>query len=139
MDTDFADRFGAVKLEKALIQLASSKLAYESLEKSINGDAGHALAEKFRKINSTSTIEDQIYNFFVGEIEYASKLVWEGDIFEPEAVEEYQHWPIAVHEYEGIFYVAVPDYENSGYFLSLDDAKNYAFSNWDGVRELEPD
>jgi hypothetical protein len=46
-------------------------------------------------------------------------------------------YPVAVMNYEGVFFVRAPQFEDVTYFLSEDDAVCYAKENWDGLFDTE--
>ena len=81
---------------------------------------------------------NEIYDFFLDEIESKYKSVWQGELYDPEEPDNPDRiYPIGINEYEGVFYVWALEYDNAGYFLSEEAACNYAFKNWYNIRESE--
>lgn len=138
MNTSFAKSFGAVELQDILPLLAKSERACDALRDSLGSDRGSLAVEMFRSRKAEGDLENEIYDFFLDEIENEAEPVWEGELYDPEDPENPDGiYPIGINEYEGVFYVWALEYDNAGYFLSEEAASNYAFMNWDNIRESE--
>ncbi|HEX4919657.1 MAG TPA: hypothetical protein VFV92_02835 [Candidatus Bathyarchaeia archaeon] len=44
-------------------------------------------------------------------------------------------FPVYVMEYEGVYFVWVPEFDEAGYFLRLEDAKRCVFASYEGAEE----
>ena len=86
-----------------------------------------------RKGKLTGALGIDVHDYLVDEIGNESRTVWNGLI--PATHDTY---PVDVNEYAGVFYVWAMEYDDVGYFLSLDAAKGYVYGNWEGVEPAEP-
>ena len=138
MDTSFAEYYGAVELEGILSTIRQSKHACDRLMKVIGIDRGQFAVNKLRNGILTGDLGAEIHDFFLDEIENEAKTVWKGIIYNPDDEDNPDTWfSVGINEYYGVFYVWAIDYDNFGYFLSLEDAKSFAFGNWDNVKDID--
>jgi hypothetical protein len=72
----------------------------------------------------------EVFNLLTDAIENNAKRRWKGMLGDdPEG------FPISVMSWGGVFFVTTPEFDNFGYFRTLDDAVSYIEWNWDDVVE----
>jgi hypothetical protein len=135
MKTTYGKEYGAVDLWAILPVLAKSERACEALRNSLGCDRGSIAVEMLRSGKVVGDTGNEIHDFFLDEIVNESKSVWEGKLYNPDDPDWV--YSIGINEYEGVFYVWAVDYDTVGYFLSEKAACDYAYMNWDFIREVE--
>jgi hypothetical protein len=89
-----------------------------------------------RRGELTGNVGDNVNDFFLDEIANEAEVVWSGTIYDPEDEDNPDtNYPVGIRGYCGVFFVWALDYDDSGYFLSREDALQYVTGNWDNVRE----
>lgn len=136
MDTDSADYYGAVELTGVLDKLAKSEFARKRVLEEFGATDGAVANDMIHRGDLTGVLGDRVHDFFADEIENEATAIWSGVIFDPDDEGNVDsEFPVGISEYCGVFFAWSLESDNAGYFLTLEDARGYVFSNWDNVRE----
>jgi len=136
MDTEFAKHFGATELNGVLKILGSNSHACQKLLESFGPLDGASAIEMIRRGELIGGIGDSVFDFFSDEIENEAEEVWSATLYDPKDEDNPDtNFPVVIREYCGVFFVWALEYDNTGYFLSSEDALEYVMSNWDNVRK----
>ncbi len=122
---------------QVLTTLGQSRNACDALSRAIGADQSESAIQMLQSGALTGELGLDIHIFFEDEIVEASKTVWEGVTFDPDDEDNPDtNYPVRIQEYEGVFYVWALEFDDVGYFLSLEDAKSEVFGNWEFVKSV---
>jgi hypothetical protein len=100
------------------------------LEKTFSKDQLQTALESLKTGQLDEGLGAETFNLLTDAIENNAKRRWKGMLGDdPEG------FPISVMSWGGVFFVTTPEFDNFGYFRTLDDAVSYIEWNWDDVVE----
>ena len=124
------DRSNACDLAGVGPILAEHRDVQKLLEKTFGKDKLQSALELLKTGQLDEGLGAETFNLLTDAIENNAKRKWKGMLGDdPEGV------PIAVMSWGGVFFVTTPEFDNIGYFRTLDDAVSYIEWNWDDVVE----
>jgi len=86
----------------------------------------------------TGDLGDAVQDFLTDTVVNDARPVWDGHTFDPnDPFNAERHFPVNVMEYEGVFFVYALEFDNAGYFTSLQDARSYASLEFEHLAEVQ--
>lgn len=128
METPLDER--AISLEKTLPALVGGKTIQASLLDKFGKKKADLMLSMMSIGKFTGDAGNELHDYISDAVVNDSIVVWSGLI----QCEEH-HFPVQIKRYSDIYYVWAIEYDDVGYFLSLDTAKSYVLDNWDEVVE----
>ena len=120
---------GRVGLEDALPVLMRSERACAALRTAFGAGWTEGAVGAVNAGTAAVALMDQLQDFFGDQLPDLLNTVWRGLIgYGDEA------YPVEIKGYEGLFVAWAMGHDRVGYFLDVDDAKEYIYGNWDDVR-----
>lgn len=121
--------FNAVTIAGTVSTLARSKKVYALLKKLLGADKTKTALEMMKAGKLEGELGNELHDVLADEIHNEAETVWTGQLA--------TGFPVFVQKFEGVYFVASPDYDDVGYFLKQQAAKDYIYFNWMG--EVEED
>jgi hypothetical protein len=118
----------AVDLVEALPTLAESDLVRQALHKKFGESKLVLLLSMMSNRVLEGNLGDELHDYLADEIANEAEIVWESILPGYEDC-----FPVQVKGYGGVYFVWALEYDNTGYFLSTQDAIDYIEGNWDSV------
>ena len=110
--------------------LAEHRDVQKLLEKTFGKDKLQSALELLKTGQLDEGLGAETFNLLTDAIENNAKRKWKGMLGDdPEG------FPIAVMSWGGVFFVTTPEFDNIGYFRTLDDAVSYIEWSWGDVVE----
>ncbi len=122
--------YKAVDLVSAGPTLAESPVVLDLLTTSLGENSAAAAISMLKSARLDGELGATVHDLLLDAIDNESNDVWDGLIPGSEF-----DFPVQVKTYGGVYYVWALEYDDVGYFLTLEDAIDYIHSSWDGVRE----
>lgn len=111
-------------LVEVLPVLVGSKKLCDYLYEQFKVEDASSMIAMMRQDKFIGEIGDELHDFLIDEIANESELIWEGVILGSE-----DEFSIGINGYHGIYYVWAVEYDDQGFFVNIDDAKDYIISN----------
>jgi hypothetical protein len=118
--------FDAVSISGTLPTLARSRKV-QALVKKLTGARAKTALEMMKAGKLEGELGNELHDFLADEIHNEAETVWTGQLATGFAV--------FIQKYEGVYFVSSPDYDDVGYFLKKERARDYIYFNWMGEVE----
>ena len=105
--------------------LARSEKAKESLIESFGKEKGLSAFKQLGKKSRSEEWNTLLGGHFYDLVSNESKVVGEDS-----REGSFGEYPIYINEYEGVFWVSAPEFDDNGYFLWKEDAQKFIDFNW---------
>jgi hypothetical protein len=125
---------GDFSLEEVLSILAESPRVANRLKEKFGPKLSKSALLMLRRAKLTGDLGDTVYGFLLDEIPNNAEEVFTIYAWGSAA----GAYSVSVVEYEGVFFVQAPDFDDVGYFTSKEDAKSYIHDRWgEAIKEAE--
>ena len=113
-----------------LARLASSAEFEQRLQREFGFDRAGSMRSVMIRANLDESDSSALMDFITEDMRNHSAVVWKTENSSSDIDGCEEAWPIEVHEYCGLFQVRSPEHDETGPFLSLEDAQRFVSSNW---------
>lgn len=125
---------GTVNFDHAIKILAQIDRVCALVEAEFSGRGVSGVAALFRSGLLEGELLGELEDLIAEMIPENAETVWAGETFDPDDDENIDaRFPVMVKHFEGLYFVASPEMESVGYFLSKDDATHYCDWNWSNL------
>lgn len=118
-------KFGKNTLEETLKTLYKSEKLLKILHKEFGSLKASIMINIMKKGKFSGDLGNDLHDYILDKILNNSRIVWKGLTQGDD-----DRFPIYIKRFHGIYYISALEFDNEGYFLDLNSAKSFMYSNF---------